>query len=185
MSSVVLIDPTTGEENTKFPEYLGKCAKLAANSHHSGSASFTCPNSGKTLNVSMIQDKEKIEPGVEMMYQGTLWQCWSGGLTQGGGKEFFKVRAKDPTLFAFGKNGISNKPCVKAYGNLFINVTSEGATVYKMSLRGIASSAKQELAEALEEAGVVSLEQVTAVDKDVTIPETTRVQRTSSVTLGS
>lgn len=192
MATVVIIDPDTGEEDRKLPEYLASSAKLAAQAFANKQESFECPRTGKTIPVAKIRYNNKKaevyteEPGVEITYRGTLWQCWSGGISSKG-NEYFRVRARDPLFYTVGRNGFSQKPNVKAYGTIFVNDVDGGKKEYNISLRSIAQTAKNELAERILEADMLSATELMGVDDDVDFggsQGTKATARSSNVGLG-
>lgn len=192
MATVVIIDPETGEEDRKLPEYLAGIAKLAAQAYANKQDEFECPCTGKMIKVSMIRHGTGEpgvtveDPGVEVLYKGTLWQCWSGGITSRN-NEYFPVRARDPLFYTIGKKGYSANPNIKAYGNIFVNDTPDGKKRYNMSLKTISQAAKNELAEKLVGADMVSASEVMGIDDDVDFNTPTKdnqEQRSSNVRLG-
>lgn len=180
MSNLILIDPETGQQNTKLPEYLAQCATLARNAYANGLEKYVCPRSKQEMKVHQIQTQDSSYPGVLLSYGGHEWECWSRGLSKKG-NEYFSVRVRDPIFYGTNTKGLNNNPQLVAYGNLFVNVRA-GKKEYNLSLISPNTLAKKDLADKIVKAGLANKNDIAALDSDIPADAQTR---SSTVRLGT
>lgn len=152
------------EKDVVFPEKIAKLAKLAHATSVKGDATFTDPNDDKEYEVEEFQSYDYAArsmvntPGVSIVHENMLWQCWSAGTTKKN-QEYFKFRAfclfMAPTN-SYGK--VLDEPFQIASGQIFHNTSRRGDS-YEMQLFDAGATAEIKLARRLLEAGI-SLEKI-------------------------
>ena len=147
------------EKDTVFPERLAKLAKLAHATSVKSDTSFTDPDDDEKYEVEEFQVYDYASrsfvtiPGVSIVHENMLWQCWSAGTTKRN-QEYFKFRAFCLCIVPTNNYGkILDDPFQIASGQIFHNTGRHGDS-YEMQLFDAAATSEIKLARRLLDAGV-------------------------------
>lgn len=181
------------EKDTVFPEKLAKLAKLAFATSAKGDATFKDPDNDTNYDVEQFEAYDYATrsmvstPGVSLVHENILWQCWSAGTTRKN-QEYFKFRAFCLFIAPINNYGrISEEPFQIASGQIFHNSGRKG-DFYEMQLFDAVATAEIKMARALLDAGV-SLDKILKTSQTLTRADlendfSDAGRRSSEVTLG-
>lgn len=147
------------EEDTVFPEKLAKLARQAYASYAKGEEEFTDPDNNEKHEVELFDtfdwsSRSVVEtPGVSIVHENLLWQCWSAGTTKRN-QEYFKFRAYCVFINPIDKYKRQlDEPLQVASGQIFHNKSRRG-DFYQMQMFDAQTTAELKLARNLIDSGV-------------------------------
>ena len=181
------------EKDTVFPEKLAKLAKLALAASVKGEEKFTDPDDDTEYEVDEFQTFDYstrahlVVPGVSIVHENILWQCFSAGTTRKN-QEYFKFKGFCLFIAPTSPTGrILEEPLQIASGQIFHNSSRRG-DYYEMQLFDAVATAEIKMARALLDAGI-SIDKVIKASQTLTRSDLENTyyeagRRSSEVALG-